>query len=56
MKDLATMVAVRGDSFRQGGNLEIAKREGMVLNAHVDLPGSQTSHPKLQVSAGRTKP
>ena len=50
------MVAVRGDAFRQGGNLEIAKREGMVLTPHVDLPGFQTSHPKLPVLAGRTKP
>ena len=56
MRDLATTVAVKSDVFRQGGNLEIAKREEMVLNAPVDLPCLQTSRPKLPALAGRIKP
>ena len=56
MSDLAATLTVRDDILRQGGNLRIAKRELMSLNAAVDLSRSQTRHPKLPASAGGVKP
>jgi hypothetical protein len=56
MNDLATTMAIRDDVFRQDSNLKIAKMEGMFLNALVELPCSQTSHPVLQALAEGIKP
>ena len=56
MNDLAMTMAVRDGVFRRDSNLKIAKREEMFLNALVDLPCSQTSHPMLPVLAGGIKP
>jgi hypothetical protein len=56
MNDLALPVAVSDSAFRQDSNLKIAQREGMFLNAFVELPCSQTSRPMLPASAGGPKP
>jgi hypothetical protein len=56
MNDLAMTAAVSDSVFWQDGNLRIAKREGMFLNALVDLPCSQTNHRVLPALAGDRKP